>query len=168
MPNSWKDKFWKIEYFKNLIAQNSIYESIYIYTNNIDDKYQWLKNKFKKDVHIFINEINFDNIDKNKINLCVFDDLVFFSDKKISSFFTQSRKLNVTCVLICHRYFCIDRLLRNNIDYIIYTKLDKREINMIYNNITLNINLKNFQKINDDLKKYDFIIIDKKQNMIFF
>ena len=32
----------------NLIAQNSIYESIYIYTNNIHDNYQWLKNKFKK------------------------------------------------------------------------------------------------------------------------
>ena len=61
----------------------------------------------------------------------------------------------------------MNRLLRNNIDYIIYTKLDKREINMTYNDITLDIDLKNFQKINDDLKKYDFIIIDKKQNMIF-
>ena len=28
----------------NLIAQNSIYEKIYIYTNNVDDKYKWLKN----------------------------------------------------------------------------------------------------------------------------
>ena len=26
-----------------LIAQNSIYEKIYIYTNNLDDKYKWLK-----------------------------------------------------------------------------------------------------------------------------
>ena len=41
----------------NLIAQNSLYEKIYIYTNNIDDKYSWLKNKFKNDVQIFINEI---------------------------------------------------------------------------------------------------------------
>ena len=43
----------------NLIAQNCIYEKIYIYTNKMDDKYTWLKNKFKRDVHIFINEINF-------------------------------------------------------------------------------------------------------------
>ena len=28
----------------NLIAQNSIYEKIYIYTNNLDLKYKWLKN----------------------------------------------------------------------------------------------------------------------------
>ena len=61
----------------NLIAQNSIYEKIYIYTNNLDDKYSWLKNKFKNDVRIFINEINFDKISKDKINLVVFDDLVF-------------------------------------------------------------------------------------------
>ena len=74
----------------NLIAQNSIYESMYIYTNNVDNKYQWLKNKFKKDVHIFINEINFDNIGKNKINLCVFDDLIV-SDKKISTFLLNQK-----------------------------------------------------------------------------
>ena len=32
-------------------------KKIYIYTNNLDDKYSWLKNKFKNDVYIFINEI---------------------------------------------------------------------------------------------------------------
>ena len=67
----------------NLIAQNSIYEKIDIYTNNVDDKYLWLKNKFKNDVHIFINEINFDKISKNEINLVVFDDLVFSNEKNI-------------------------------------------------------------------------------------
>ena len=112
----------------NLIAQNRIYEKIYIYTNNLDEKCSWLKNKFKNDVHIFINEINFDKIDKNKINLVIFDDLVF-SNKKIFEFFTKSRKLSVSCVFICHRYFCIDRLLRNNLDYMIFTKLDKKKSN---------------------------------------
>ena len=61
----------------NLIAQNSIYEKIYIYTNNLDDKYKWLKNKFKDDVFIYINEINFDKIDKKYVNLIIFDDLIF-------------------------------------------------------------------------------------------
>ena len=60
-----------------------------------------------------------------------------------------------------HRYFCIDRLLRNNLDYIIFTKLDKKEIKLIYNDISLHIGLDAFEKINDNLKKYDFIIIDK-------
>ena len=72
----------------NLIAQNSIYEKIYIYTNNLDDKYQWLKNKFKNDVFIYTNEINFDKIDKEYVNLIIFDDLVF-SNKKYLNFIVE-------------------------------------------------------------------------------
>ena len=30
----------------SLIALNPIYEKTYIYTNHLDDKYSWLKNKF--------------------------------------------------------------------------------------------------------------------------
>ena len=144
----------------SLIAQNCIYEKIYIFTNNLDEKYTWLKNKFKNDVYIYINEINFSDIDKKYINLVVFDDLVF-SNKKISTFFTQSRKLNVSCIFISHRFFSIDRLLRNNLDYIIFTKLDKKEISMIYNDISLDLTLKQFHDINNNSKKYDFIMIDK-------
>ena len=157
---SGKTNSGKSNILMNLIAQNCIYEKIYIFTNNLDDKYTWLKNKFKNDVYIYINEINFSDIDKKYINLVVFDDLVF-SNKKISTFFTQSRKLNVSCIFISHRYFSIDRLLRNNLDYIIFTKLDKREISMIYNDISLDLTLQQFHDINNDLKKYDFIIIDK-------
>ena len=90
---------------------------------DLDDKYTWLKNKFKNDVYIYINDINFSDINKKYINLVVFDDLVF-SNKKILTFFTQSRKLNVSCIFISHRFFSIDRLLRKNLDYIIFTKLD--------------------------------------------
>ena len=46
---------------------------------------------------IFINEIDFDKISKDKINLVIFDDSIF-SNRKISQFFTKSRKLNVSCV----------------------------------------------------------------------
>ena len=69
----------------NLIAKNSIYEKICIYSNSIDDKYNWLKNKFKNDVFIYLNEINFDKIDKKYVNLIIFDDLVF-SNKKYLNF----------------------------------------------------------------------------------
>ena len=145
----------------NLIAQNSIYEKIYIYTNNLDDKYQWLKNKFKDDVFIYINEINFDKINKDYVNLIIFDDLVFTS-KKISEFYCRSRKLNSSTIFIGHRYFKnIDRTLKNNIDYLIFTQLDKRELNMLYQDISLDISLKEFQDINTNLKRYEFILIDK-------
>ena len=151
----------KTNILMNLIAQNSIYEKIYIYTNNLYDKYKWLKNKFKDDVFIYINEINFDEINKDKINLVIFDDLVF-SNKKISEFYCRSRKLNCSTIFIGHRYFKnIDRTLKNNIDYLIFTQLDKRELNMLYQDISLDISLKEFQDINKTLKRYEFILIDK-------
>ena len=96
----------KTNILMNLIAQNTIYEKIHIYTNNLDDKYKWLRNKFKNDVYIYINEINFSEINKAYINLVVFDDLIF-SDKRISEFFTKNRKINSSCIFISHRYFVL-------------------------------------------------------------
>ena len=75
----------------------------------MDDKYTWLKNKFKRDVHIFINEINFSDIDKKYINLVLFDDLVF-SNKKISTFL-----LKVENQMLVVYLFLLDILLL--IDY---------------------------------------------------
>ena len=75
----------------NLIEKNCIYEKIHIYTNNIDDKHDWLKNKFKNDVFIYINEIDFDKIDKNCVNLIIFDDLVFSNKKYLSSIVNQEK-----------------------------------------------------------------------------
>ena len=151
----------KTNILMNLIAQNSIYEKIYIYTNNLDEKYKWLKNKFKDDVFIYINEINFDEINKEYVYLVIFDDLVF-TNRKISEFYCRSRKLNCSCIFIAHRYFKnVDRTLKNNIEYLIFTQLDKRELNMLYQDINLDISLKEFQDINTNLKKYEFILIDK-------
>ena len=145
----------------NLIAKNCIYEKIYLFSNNLDDKYNWLKNKFKNDVFIYLDEINFDKIDKKYTNLVIFDNLVF-SNKKISEFYCKSRKLNCTVTFIGHRYFeNIDRTLKNNIDYLIFTQLDKNELDMLYQDINLNITLKEFQNINNNLKRYEFIMIDK-------
>ena len=145
----------------NLIAQNPIYEKIYIYISNLDDKYSWLKNKFKDDIFIFINEINFDKINKDYVDLIIFDDLIF-SNKEICEFYCRSRKLNSTCIFIGHRYFKnIDRTLKNNVDYLIFTQLDKKELNMIYQDINLDVFLKEFQDINENLKRYEFILTDK-------
>ena len=91
-----------------------------------------------------------------------------FSNKKMSTFFTQSRKINTSCCSISHRYFSLDRLLRNNLDYIIFFKLDKKEINLLYQDVSLDISLDDFQKIDNDLKPFENIIIDKKTEYNFF
>ena len=73
----------------NLIAKNCIFEKIHIYTNNLDDKYHWLRDKFKNDVFIYLDEINFDIIDKRYVNLIIFDDLVFSNKKYLNFTFNQ-------------------------------------------------------------------------------
>ena len=99
-------------------------------------------------------------IDKKHVNLIIFDDLIF-SNKKISEFYCRSRKLNCSCIFIGHHYFKnIDKTLKNYIDYLIFTQLDKRELSMLYQDINLDISLKEFQDINTNLKKYEFILID--------
>ena len=156
----------KSNFLLNILHLNPVWDKIYIYTNNVDDKYQFLLDKFPKNVKLYLNEIDFSEINDKYQNLCIFDDLVF-SNKKMSTFFTQSRKLNTSCCFISHRYFSIDRLLRNNLHYIIFFKLDKKEINLLYQDVSLDIGLNDFKNINNNLKPFENIIIDKKQNIIF-
>ena len=88
--------------------------------------------------------------------------ILYSQIKKISEFYCRSRKLNCLCIFVGHRYFKnIDRTLKNNIDYLIFTQLDKRKLNMLYQDINLDISLKEFQDINTNLKRYEFILIDK-------
>ena len=51
--------------------------------------------------------------------------------------------------------------MKSNIDYLIFTQLDKKELNMLYQDINLNITLKEFQNINNNLQRYEFIMIDE-------
>ena len=51
--------------------------------------------------------------------------------------------------------------MKNNIDYLIFTQLDKRELNILYNDLNLDISLQEFQDINANLERYEFILIDK-------
>ena len=69
-------------------------------------------------------------------------------------------------MFIAHYFFKVDKLLRDNLDYIIFTKLDKREVTSLYNTISLDLTSKQFQEINNNLKTYDFIAF-LKQILIF-
>ena len=120
----------------NILHLNPIWDKIYIYTNNIDNKYQFLLDKFPRDVKLYLNEIDFSEINDKFQNLCIFDDLVF-SNKKYQ-LFLLCRKLNTSCCFISHRYLSIDRLLRNNLHYIIFFKLDKKEISLLYQDVLFN------------------------------
>ena len=62
----------------------------------------------------------------------------------------------------------MDRLLRHNLHYIIFFKLDKKEIHLLYQDVSLDISLNDFQKINNNLRIFENIIIDNKTEYDFF
>ena len=70
-------------------------------------------------------------------------------------------------MFIAHSFFKVDKLLKDNLDYIIFTKLDKRDITSLYNSINLDLTLEQFQEINNNLKRYDFITIDQFNDIDF-
>ena len=74
----------KTNFLLNILNLNPVWEKN-IYTNNIDNKYQFLLDKFPKDVKLYLNEIHFSEINDKYQNLCIFDDLVF-SNKKYQHF----------------------------------------------------------------------------------
>ena len=67
----------KTNFLSNILHLNPVWDKIYIYTNNIDNKYQFLIDKFPKDVKLYLNEIDFSEINDKFQNLCIFEDLVF-------------------------------------------------------------------------------------------
>ena len=78
----------KTNFLLNILHLNPIWDKIYIYTNNIDDKYQFLLDRFPKHIKLYLNKIDFSEINEKYQNLSIFDDLVF-SNKKYQHFFSM-------------------------------------------------------------------------------
>ena len=77
----------KTNFLLNILHLNPIWDKIHIYTNNIDNKYQFLLNKFPKDIKLYLNKIDFSEINEKYQNLCIFDDLVLI--KNINIFYSM-------------------------------------------------------------------------------
>ena len=68
----------------NILTLNPVYDKIYIFTKEEEDKYNFLLKKFPHDVKIFYqnDEYNLDDLIKgNYQSCCIFDDLIT-DDKK--------------------------------------------------------------------------------------
>ena len=57
-----KSGIGKTNFLLNILHLNPVWDKIYIYTNNIDNKYQFLFDKFPKNVKLYLNEIDFSEI----------------------------------------------------------------------------------------------------------
>ena len=84
-----KSGIGKTNFLLNILHLNPVWDKIYIFTNNIDNKYQF---SFPKDVKLYLNKIDFSEINSKYQNSCIFDDLVF-SNIKYQPFLLNQEKL---------------------------------------------------------------------------
>ena len=165
----------------NLILEYLPWTRLYIYCKDpFEKKYQFLqqvlervKQKDKinggKDFFWFHNAaediINVDALDKNEINLVVFDD--FLADReavpKITDLFIRGRKKNCTILYLTQSYFNTPKVIRLQCNYNIFFKVpDDREINSIFCNHTMSLDRKTFTQIFKEATKepHSFLMLD--------
>ena len=148
----------------NILTINPVYDKIYIFTKEPEDKYNLLLKKFPNDVRIFYqnDEYNLDELIKEKYQSCyIFDDLIS-DDKEIMNWFVRSRKKNCSNFFLAHSYFKMSKTLRLNLHYIILFKIPKNQLSQIYIDQPINIDKEIFHKIISELNKYENILIDLK------
>ena len=80
----------------------------------------------------------FDDKDKNKSKLIVFDDFINLSKKEMKKIFDyaiSSRKFGFTCVFVCQSYTAVPKIISRNCNYIFLFRInDKYSIKRIISN----------------------------------
>lgn len=113
----------------NIINIFGCFDYIRVITKNADEPlYNWLSEKGKKDKDIIITEgidtiPSVDEFDKKLNNLVIIDDLVLEKNQQsVDDFYIRCRKLNVSVIYISQSYFLINKVIRQNCNYIIIKK----------------------------------------------
>ena len=172
----------------NLINKQPDIDKIYLYTKDpYEAKYQYLINKREKvglshydDPKAFMEYTNdmqdiYKNIEgynprKNRKVLIVFDDMIadMINNKKLNTIvtklFIRGRKLNHSIVFITQSYFKVPKDVRLNCTHFFILKIpNKRELQQIALNHSLDIDFKNFMKIFEKYtaEPYSFLFNDK-------
>lgn len=159
-----------------LKLKNEAFYDIIIYTGSTDEEplYNFLKEKIQ-DIKFYtdIDELpelkSFNDDDKKKEKLIVFDDFINLKKKemkKINEYLTSGRKYGFTCFLMSQNYISVPKTITRNIQYFIVFKLND---NTSINNIFRNHNVEGLDK--NDFKelyvyatseKLNFFMIDLK------
>ena len=159
-----------------LNRKNNVFYEIIIFTGSTAD--EPLYNSLQKnmpDVKLYtdINELpslnEFDNDEKNKEKLIIFDDFINLTKKemvKINQYLTSGRKFGFTVWLMAQSYTAVPKLITRNCNYFIIFKLaDNVTINCILRNHNIyNIDKDIFKKayVNAVTEPRNFLMIDLK------
>lgn len=152
------------------------FHKIYLYAKDLtEDKYEWLSKKMEKAQQVNngdvfekgtkIDEVvKCDSLDKDKMNLIIFDDFVTEKDqKKIEDLFIRGRKKNASIVYLSQVYHAVPTMIRKNLNYVVFFKpTTKREINTLSVDYATDMDIKDFTKmvVEATEKPYSFLVID--------
>ena len=144
----------------NILTLNPVYEKIFIITKQPEKKYDFLLDKFPKDIEVFYQNDEYDLdefLDGKKQVCCIFDDLIK-DNNYINEWFVRSRKKNCSNFFLNHSYFEISKTLRLNIHHLILFKIPKNQLSQVYIDQSINIEKEKFYKIISDLNRYENIL----------
>lgn len=140
---------------------NAFYDIIIFSGSSVDEPlYNLLQNKIEgveliNDIEDLPALSEFDDENKDKEKLIVFDDFINLSNKemkKIKEYLTAGRKSGFTCWLMAQNYTSAPKIITRNCHYFILFKLND---NTTINNIIRNHNIDNLEK-SDILDAYNY------------
>ena len=171
----------------NLIKEQDDIKKIYLYAKDISEpKYEFLIKmredagiKHLEDLNAFIEfsntmddvyeDINDYNPTRKRKILVVFDDMIadIMANKKfqaiIKDLFIRCRKLNISLAFIIQSHFSVPKDVRlNSTHYLIMKINNKRELQNIASNLSVDIDYNDFMKIYREYTKelYPFLTMD--------
>ena len=114
--------------------------------------------------------MNPNDLDKNKKNLIIFDDCVTMKNQEaMSSYYTRRRHNNCNSIYLSQSWFDLPKkTIRNNSNFIILFKLNKRDMDLIYSDLLSNtIDKEDFYMLGSHWKKkYNYVVYNKKDDIV--
>jgi hypothetical protein len=142
-----------------------LYEDLIKKWSNVGDQYTRELIEYYNDISKII---DVDEINENKQNLIIFDDMVTEKEKNLKGvidLFIRGRKQNGSIIFISQSYFSIPKDIRINCDYFVITRMgNKKELIEIAKDHTTDINNEKFIEIYREATKapYNILVIDLK------
>lgn len=107
-------------------------------------------------------------LDKNKKNLIIFDDIMLEKQNKIEQYYTRGRHSNVDCIYISQNYIKLPRqTVRENANFFILFPQSKITMDNFYRDHCTDIKKNSFQMLCEEAWKepYGFVTIDMTKNI---
>ena len=173
----------KTQFLLNLISKmNDTFGHIYVCYRASEPLYEFLAKSIGEDNITFCTSLakfpQITDIPKDKQVLCVFDDVVNYSDKEqgiIKEYFIRGRKhgKGISMCYLSQSFFRIPKIIRLQCNYLILLKLgSKRDLNLILGDYGLGVDKEKLMQIYKDATKipFDFLKVstDERQDNLRF